>query len=348
MSKQAVLLVNLGSPDSPTKEDLLPYLDEFLMDKYVIDYPYILRAALVRGIILNTRPKKSAAAYQKIWWENGSPLIVISRRVQQALQQRLSIPVGLGMRYGKPTIEQGIKQILNEHPDLDNLFVIPLYPQYAESTTRTVEEKTKEVVKKNNWQFNLTFQPPFYKETNYIEALGESIRPYLFEYDHILFSYHGVPKRHVRKTDPTNNHCLKIENCCYKTNPRAQKYCYRHHCIETTNKVVEFLRLDPERYSISFQSRLGPDKWLEPFTDEMLEAFPQKGIKSLAVVCPAFVSDCLETLEEIGMEGKKEFLDAGGEKFIQIPCLNDNQGWIDTLEHYVKQFLSITSSKAEA
>lgn len=344
MSKQAVLLVNLGSPNSPTKEDVKPYLDEFLMDKYVIDYPYIARAALVKGIILNTRPKNSAAAYQKIWWSEGSPLIVISKRVQQALQERLSIPVGLGMRYGNPSIEFGLQELRENNPDLEDVFVIPLYPQYAESTTRTVEEKTKEVVQKNGWKLNITFQPPFYTEQNYIAALGESIRPYLFDFEHILFSYHGIPKRHVRKTDPTGNHCLQTESCCYKTNKQAQKYCYRHHCIETTNKVVEYLRLPKERYGISFQSRLGPDKWLEPFTDEVLEAYPSKGITSLAVVCPAFVSDCLETLEEIGMEGKEEFLAAGGKQFIQIPCLNDSTSWIDALELYVNQFRSIPAA----
>ena len=338
MSKQAVLLVNLGSPDSPTPKDVKPYLDEFLMDKYVIDYPYLGRAALVKGIILNTRPKKSAEAYSKIWWEEGSPLIVLSKRLQQAIQQKVNIPVGLGMRYGNPSIEFGIKELLNANPDLQDLFVIPLYPQYAESTTRTVMEKTEEVVKKNGWKLNILYQPPFYEEDHYIEALAESIRPYLFEYDHILFSYHGVPKRHVKKTDPTNSHCLQVENCCDVKNVMAQKNCYRHHCIATTKKVVDYLRLPKERYSVSFQSRLGPDKWITPFTDETLQAMPAQGITSVAVACPAFVSDCLETLEEIGMEGKDEFLEAGGENYIQIPCLNVDERWVNTLVRYIQQY----------
>ena len=165
------------------------------------------------------------------------------------------------------------------------------------------------------------------------------MKPYLDDYDHILFSYHGVPKRHVRKTDPTKNHCLQADYCCQQHNPQAQEKCYRHHCIETTNQVVDYLNLPPDRYTVSFQSRLGPDKWIRPFTDETLETFPEKGIKSVAVVCPAFVSDCLETLEEIGMEGKKEFYEAGGEKYIQIPCLNDSDEWIETLETYCRQYL---------
>lgn len=339
MKKEAVLLVNLGSPDSTNPKDVKTYLDEFLMDKYVIDYPYALRALLVKGIVLNVRPKKSAAAYSKIWWNEGSPLIILSEQLKALVQERLDVPVALGMRYGNPSIEFAIQNLLKKHPQISNLFVVPLYPQYAESTTRTVIEKTKEVIKKNKWNLQVTFQPPFFKEEIYIKALGESIRPYINQYEHFLFSYHGVPKRHVKKTDPTGSHCQKNGDCCAISNPQAQKNCYRHHCIETTNAVVNYLELPKEKYSVSFQSRLGPEKWIEPYTDKSIEELAHNGIKSLAVVCPAFVSDCLETLEEIGMEGKEEFIEAGGESFTQIPCLNTNKLWVDTLESYCNRFL---------
>ncbi len=341
MSKTAILLVNLGSPDSTEPKDVKRYLDEFLMDKYVIDYPYIFRALLVKGIILNVRPTKSAAAYKKIWWEEGSPLIVLSTQLAEEVKKKVNAPVALGMRYGNPSIESAISSLLQEHKELTNLFVIPLYPQYAESTTRTVIEKTQEVIHKNNWPISVQFQEPFYSEISYINALAKSIEPYVSKYDHILFSYHGVPERHVKKTDSTKSHCLQQEDCCSScTNPEAQSHCYRFHCFETTRAVVDKLKLEPGSYSISFQSRLGKDEWIKPYTDQRLEELPSQGIKKLAVACPAFVSDCLETLEEIGMEGKEEFLEAGGEEYIQIPCLNTNQEWVETLVQYSNNFLN--------
>ncbi len=340
MSKQAVLLVNLGSPDSTDPKDVKRYLNEFLMDKYVIDYPFLLRSFLVQGIILNVRPKKSAEAYSKIWWEEGSPLIILSEQVQEKLQKKLTVPVGLAMRYGNPSIEFSIKELRSQHPDLEDIYVIPLYPQYAESTVRTIVEKTKSVVSKNQWNINLHFQEPFYTEDHYIKALAESIRPYLTEYEHLLFSYHGVPQRHVKKTDPTNKHCMKVENCCEVPCEPAQELCYRQHCVATTHAVAKYLELPRDFYTITFQSRLGPEPWLQPYTDKTLEELPEKGIKNLAVVCPAFVSDCLETLEEISMEGKEEFLHAGGESYTQIPCLNADDAWIDVLATYSNQFLN--------
>lgn len=340
MSKQAVLLVNLGSPDSTDPKDVKRYLNEFLMDKYVIDYPYLLRSFLVQGIILRTRPKRSAEAYSKIWWEEGSPLIVLSQQVQAKLQEKLSVPVGLAMRYGSPSLEEGIQELRSKNPDLEDIYVIPLYPQYAESTVRTIAEKSEEVVKKNKWNVQLHYREPFYNEENYLKALAESIRPYVKEYDHILFSYHGIPQRHVKKTDPTNKHCMKVENCCEIPCGPAQEKCYRHHCVSVTQAVVDYLQIPKENYSMSFQSRLGPEPWLTPYTDKMLEEFPRKGVKSLAVVCPAFVSDCLETLEEISMEGKEEFMHAGGESYTQIPCLNTDDAWIEVLAMYSKQFLN--------
>lgn len=340
MQNSAVLLVNLGSPDSTDTKDVKRYLDEFLMDKYVIDVPYVFRALLVKGIILNTRPKKSAAAYKKIWWEEGSPLIVLSKQLQEKVQEKVSVPVGLGMRYGNPSIENSIKELMQKVPNLKNLFVVPLYPHYAQASSQTVEEKVISVVKKNKWPIEVTFQEPFYKEEQYINALTNSIKPFLTEYDYFLFSYHGVPERHVKNTDPTKSHCMKVEGCCSKTNPEAQNKCYRHHCVETTKAVVEKLGLTDKNHSISFQSRLAGEPWLKPYTDFEIERLAEEGIKKLAVICPAFVSDCLETLEEIGMEGKEEFLEAGGEQFTQIPCLNTNEEWVDTLTAYCNSFLN--------
>ncbi|MBX2846475.1 MAG: ferrochelatase [Saprospiraceae bacterium] len=340
MQNKAVLLVNLGSPDSTDPKDLKTYLGEFLMDEYVVDIPRPFRDLLVKGIILNTRPKKSAEAYARIWWDEGSPLIILSQQVQEKLQAKLDVPVGLGMRYGNPSIEHSIKELLKEVPNLEELFVIPLYPQYAEATTRTVMEKTLNVAKANNWAFNITFQEPFYDEETYLNALANSIKPYLNDWDYFLFSYHGVPVNHVKKTDPTKKHCQRVEDCCNKHNESAQKLCYRHHCVVTTNKVVEQLGLSKDQHSISFQSRLGPTKWLMPYTDKEIERLAHEGVKKLAIISPAFVSDCLETLEELGLEGKEEFLEAGGEDFIQIPCLNTNDEWVDTLVQYCNTFLN--------
>ncbi|MEL6676368.1 MAG: ferrochelatase [Bacteroidota bacterium] len=333
---RGTLIVNLGSPDSTEVKDVKTYLNEFLMDERVIDAPLWLRKFLVQGIILNTRPKKSAKAYKKIWWEEGSPLVVISERVLAKLQHRVDEPVALGMRYGNPSIKAGIEALLEENPDLEEVFMIPLYPHYAMSSFETVVVKAEEVIAAHFPHLKLTTQKAFFDENTYIEALTDSIRPHLPEQmDHLLFSYHGIPERHVKKSDPTKQHCLKVENCC-KVASEAHDYCYRHQVFRTTELVAEKLGLEKSQFSVSFQSRLGPDPWLKPSTAKQLEEFPDEGIKHLAIVCPAFVSDCLETIEEIGMEGQEEFLEAGGESFTMIPCLNDADNWVDVLAGYVR------------
>ncbi len=324
--KKGILLVNLGSPDSPEVKDVKPYLDEFLMDERVIDVPPLARSLLVRGIILNTRPKKSAAAYKSIWWDEGSPLIVISKRLQAAVQQHTNLPVGLGMRYGNPSIEQGVRNMLAEHSDLTDITVIPLYPHYAMSSYETVAVKVQQVFGEHFPQLRFSLVDAFYKDTRYLDVLARSIKDQLpADYDHILFSYHGIPERHVRKSDITKSHCLSVENCCAVDSP-AHTFCYRHQTLASTEGVTQRLEVPKEKYSNSFQSRLD-SKWLRPFTDKQLETFPAKGIKKLVVICPAFVSDCLETIEEIGEEGRASFLNAGGEEFTLIPCLNDSEDW---------------------
>ncbi|MBT8305978.1 MAG: ferrochelatase [Maribacter sp.] len=331
---KGVLLVNLGSPDSPTAKDVKPYLDEFLMDPRVIDVPKWLRNIIVRGIILQTRPKKSAAAYQKIWWEEGSPLIVISERFSQKVTKEVNIPVALGMRYGSMSIKKALRELNDK--GCDDVLLVPLYPQYAMSSFETVVVKTMEEQQKYFPNMHLTTLPAFYKNEEYIKVLSESITKGLkgFEYDHILFSYHGIPERHIRKSDPTKFHC-KIDNKCCATISVAHHSCYRHQCYKTTEKVTQYLGLDGSKFSVSFQSRLPNDPWLKPFTDFEFERLAKEGKKRLAVVTPAFVADCLETLEEIAMEGKEQFEEAGGETYKHIPCLNDSDAWVQVMANWI-------------
>ncbi len=334
MTNKAVLLVNLGSPDSTSVKDVRKYLDEFLMDRNVIDVPYPIRALIVKGFILPFRPKKSAEAYASIWWQEGSPLIVISQQLFQKVKNKVNVPVALAMRYGNPSIENTLKDLLAEYPDLKEIKIIPLYPHYAMATTKTVIEKTHEVIQKNKWQLKLDALESFYNEPDYITALSHSIQPYLQNnFDYFLFSYHGIPERHVKKTDVTKNHCLKTADCC-NVKSEAHQFCYRHQTIETTRLVAEKLALQPTQYSQSFQSRLGQDAWLKPYTEPELTRLAKAGVKRIAVVCPAFVADCLETLEEIAVRGKVVFVEAGGEDLQLIPCLNDNDEWADVLASY--------------
>ena len=332
--------MNLGSPDSTKVRDLRRYLDEFLMDERVIDKPWLFRALLVKGIIVPFRAPKSAEAYEKIWTEEGSPLIVHTIHLQKALQSRIQEPVEIAMRYGNPTPEAAYEKLLQKQPDLSEVIVLPLYPHYAMSSYETGVEYMKEVYNKKKYSFKLSFIPPFYNEENYLNALAENIRPYLQQkHDHILFSYHGIPERHIRKSDVTGCHCLETENCCEVASP-AHQFCYRHQVKTTTKLVTEKLGIPTDKYSISFQSRLGKG-WLTPFTDFRLAEMPKEGIKNLLILCPAFVSDCLETLEEIAMRGKEIFMLAGGESFTMIPCLNTHPLWVDAVENYMRKGLKL-------
>ncbi|WP_396144628.1 ferrochelatase [Flavobacterium sp.] len=334
---KGVLLVNLGSPESPTAKDVKPYLDEFLMDKYVIDVPFLLRALLVRGIILQTRPKKSAAAYARIWWDEGSPLVVISQRMHKKVQEKSSIPVALAMRYGTMTIEKGLQELREK--GVTEVMLLALYPQYAMASTTTIWELADDLVRTKFPEMILTKVPAFYNKPDYIQALANSIKKHLdtFEYDHLLFSYHGIPKRHIRKTDVTKSHCAIDGSCCNTPSP-VHEFCYRHQCYETTKQVVKLLGIPEGKYSQTFQSRLAGDKWLTPYTDVEVNKMPEKGIKKLAVVTPAFVSDCLETLEEIAMEANEQFLHHGGEEFMAIPCMNDGDEWCGVVANWIKEW----------
>jgi ferrochelatase len=336
--KRGIILMNLGSPDSTTVKDVRRYLNEFLMDERVIDKPYLLRKVLVGGIIVPFRAPKSAEAYKSIWTAQGSPLIELTRQLQNALQKQTSAPVEIAMRYGNPSVESAYDKLSDKVPGLEEVVAIPLYPHYAMSSYETAVAYAREVHSKNRYPFKLTFIKPFYNQSNYINALAETIRPYLSKpYDHILFSYHGIPERHVMKTDPTGSHCLKVDNCC-SVNSVAHATCYRHQIITTTRLVAEKLQIPQAKFSFSFQSRLGRDEWLKPYTAKRFEEMPGEGIKKLLIVCAAFVSDCLETLEEIAVEGRDSFVRSGGESLTLIPCLNTHSLWVETLSNWIKEY----------
>ena len=342
--------MNLGSPDSPETKDLKPYLSEFLMDERVIDKPKWLRSILVKGIIVPFRAPKSALKYKTIWTPEGSPLVVHTKKLTALVREKFDEPVYYCMRYGNPATKDILKQIHEENPGLENIIFFPLYPHYAMSSYETAVVQAEELHKAAGYQSVIKIVPPFYNHSSYINALANSIRPYINgEYDHILFSYHGIPERHVKKTDCTGTHCLKQEDCC-NVPSAAHSFCYRHQVITTTELVAAQLNLEKSKYSFSFQSRLGRDPWLKPFTVDQLEHFPKKGIKKLLVVCPAFVSDCLETLEEIQMEGNEDFLKAGGESLTMIPAMNENADWIDCAAELIKNEImhdNIMLQKAE-
>jgi protoporphyrin/coproporphyrin ferrochelatase len=328
MSKPGVLLVNLGSPDSPSVRDVRRYLREFLMDGRVLDAPWPIRFGVVHFSILPFRPRLASEAYQSIWTRQGSPLVVTSQQVRAELQRRVPVPVELAMRYQNPSVKGAVTRLIDQ--GVDELLLIPLFPHYAMSSYETAVEAVKAELARQAPRTTLRVQPPYYHQPQYIDALVASASDYLKrEYDHLLFSFHGLPERHLRKSDPTGCHCLATENCCSTQHP-AQATCYRAQCFRTVEAFVAGAGV--ARYSVAFQSRLGREPWMRPYTDHELARLAQQGVRKLLVICPAFVADCLETLEEIGMRGRETFLSAGGAEFTLIPCLNDHPAWIDALE----------------
>jgi ferrochelatase len=334
---QAILLVNLGSPDSPAVPDVRRYLNEFLMDGRVIDSPWLVRRFVV-GMILINRPKESAHAYEKVWTKEGSPLVAISRRVQELLQRRVSVPVALAMRYQNPSIESAVKNLAAQ--GATEVLLIPQFPHYAMSSYETAVVRVNEVAKKFAPRMKIAVQPPYGDAPDYIAALAASAADFLKrDFDHLLFSFHGIPERHVKKSDPTGCHCLRVENCCEVASP-AHATCYRAQCFQTAKLFVAKADVPAGKWSVSFQSRLGKDPWLKPYTDYELPRLATEGKKRMLVICPAFVSDCLETIEEIGMRGAEEFASGGGQEFTRIPCMNEHPAWIDALENMAKKFLA--------
>ncbi len=335
MSKRAVLLCNLGSPDGPDIPSVRRYLRQFLMDPLVIQLPWILRGLIVALFVLPFRPKLSAHAYQSVWMEEGSPLTVLSRRLLTAVRKKTDVPVAMAMRYGKPGIESKIMQLTGDN-GVDEILLIPLYPHYADSTVKTSTREAERVIAHHELKVKLRIIEPFYQEESYIDALVSSTAPWINQdndFDHILFSYHGLPESHLSKADVTGGHCLKKADCCQTPSP-AHATCYRHQLLRTTECFVQKAGLKPEQYSIAYQSRLGRAKWLEPSTVNTLEQLARDGVKNLLVLCPAFVTDCLETLEEIGIQGSDVFRQAGGDSLTLIPCLNDHDAWVKVVANW--------------
>jgi ferrochelatase len=325
MNGSGLLLLNLGSPDSFSVPDVRKYLGEFLMDERVIDVPFPIRSMIVRGLILPFRPRRSAYAYSRIWTKEGSPLKVITESFKNEVERIIDMPAAVAMRYGNPKPAAAIEELRKKCGRLNRIFIAPMYPHYAMSSYETAVEHAVEQIPGD---VEVHILKPFYKETGYIDCLAESIRQHLdAPFDHILFSYHGLPVRHLKKADRTNRHCYSSPHCC-DVPSEAWGTCYKHQVTQTTKLVAEKLALAPSKYSIAFQSRLWRDEWIKPFTSQVLGEFPSKGIKRLVVVCPAFVADCLETLEEIGITGKEGFLKAGGESLKVVPCLNTFAPWV--------------------
>jgi len=335
---QGVLLINLGTPDAPETGAVRRYLHEFLGDPRVLDIPPLGRAALLYGVILPFRPQRSAEAYRKIWMPQGSPLLVHGNALRDRLQDALGPgwAVELGMRYGRPSLASAIEKLRGR--GVQELTVVPLYPQYASSSTGSSLERVYRLVGEA-WNVEaLRVLPPFYGRPEFLDAFADVGRPVLAEAraDHVLFSFHGLPERQVKKSDPTGAHCLQRADCCDVQVP-ANRWCYRMQCFFTARELAQRLGLELGRWTVTFQSRLGRTPWIRPYTDVVIPELARKGVKRLAVFCPAFVADCLETLEEIGIRAKDQFLASGGEALTLVPSLNAHPSWVRGLTKMVRE-----------
>ena len=325
---KGILLINLGSPRDLELTSIKDYLKEFLSDDLVIDYPKLLQQILVNWIIIPSRYKNTREAYSEIWTEDGSPLIHDTLVLGEKVSAKSGTLVEVSMRYQFPSIEEGLKKL--KAKGCSEIFVVPLYPHYAMSTILTTEREVKRIESKLGLDLRLNFIGAFYNEGGYISSLSDVInRNRQKESDFLLFSYHGIPNRHLTKTDPTKNHCLKVKNCC-EIESKAKPFCYKAQVLETSKLCAKKLELKDNEWGVSFQSRIGPG-WIQPFTDKELVRLAEEGIQNLDVVCPAFVTDNLETLEEMNIRGRETFLEAGGKSFKYIPCLNDEESWVDFL-----------------
>ena len=321
--KQGVILCNLGTPDAPQTTELRRYLKEFLSDPRVVEVPRLIWWLILNVVILRIRPRRSAKLYRSVWTEQGSPLLVHSRAQVEGVQRVLSekykkdVPVVLGMRYGNPSIESAIKRLTEQN--VRNIIVLPLYPQYSGATTGSTFDALAKSLTKLRWVPELHFIGGYRQSPSYIEASCASIRHHIKEQgepDKFMFSYHGTPERYLKNGDPY--HCF---------------------CHQTTRLVRESLNLPEDKVMTTFQSRFGREPWLQPYTDKTLEQLPADGIKKVALICPGFSSDCLETIEEIDAEGREIFMHAGGEEFHYIPCLNNDEAHIEALAEIVSHQL---------
>ena len=331
-----VLLINLGTPDAPHTKEVRRYLAEFLSDPRVLDIPWPARMALLHGVILRTRPAKSAEAYQQVWTEAGSPLLVFGEALAEGVAASLGqgFRVALGMRYGNPSIASALDRLLAE--PLERLIVLPLFPQWSTAATESALVKFREEFARRSERPPVVEVHDFYDEPRFIGAFAEVARPVLAEFrpDHVLFSYHGLPERQVKRTAPA--HCFTYEGCCDAVSV-ANRRCYRAQCFATTRALVAALELDAPQTSTSFQSRLGRTPWIQPYTDLVLPELAKSGVKRLAVMCPAFVADCLETLEEIELRAAEQWREEGGEALRLVPSLNAHPAWIEAVADWVRE-----------
>ncbi|ANM30098.1 ferrochelatase [Acidobacteria bacterium Mor1] len=330
--KTGLLLLNLGTPESPAPSDVRPYLRQFLSDPRVLDIPGWKRWLILNLFILPFRPKESGEAYEKVWTDEGSPLLVYGRQLTNKVQERLGeeIVVDLAMRYGEPSIPGTLRRMREQ--GVDRIVVFPLYPQYSSAATgSSLEEVFREAGKLWNTPW-IQVVPPFYHEDVYLDVQARVARPHLEEIDPevVFFSFHGLPERHMRKSDETGRHCLETPGCCEKI-VEANRNCYSAQCYHTAGKLADKLGIPMEKRVICFQSRLGRDPWIKPYTDELIVEHAKAGKKRAVILSPAFVADCLETLEELAMRGREDWEEHGGELFRLVPSVNAEDDWADAV-----------------
>ncbi len=343
MARTGLLLVNLGTPAAPRTREVRTYLREFLSDPRVLDMPALGRALLLYGVILPFRPRKSAEAYRKVWTDRGSPVLFhgldLAAKVQTALGPE--IPVELAMRYQRPSVAEALDKMRAAR--VDRIAVMPLFPHYSSAAWGSAAEKVA-LEAGRRWNVPaLQFVPPFFDHPAYLEALARTARPALhtFRPDRVLMSFHGLPERQVRKSDESasRDHCLASPSCCDEIGP-ANRHCYRAQCLATARGLAARLGLEAERYEVAFQSRLGRTPWIRPYTDERVRELANTGVKRLAVLSPAFVADCLETLEELGIRARDDFRAHGGEELLLVPALNSRDVWVDALIQIVRDAIA--------
>jgi ferrochelatase len=340
--KTGILLINLGTPDSPSTQDVRIYLRELLSCKRVIDINPVARWFVLNLLILPFRPKKSAKAYKKIWMDEGSPLLVFSEKLKTALLEEFAekdIPIELGMQCRKPSLKTAIGKLRGQN--CDQIIVLPLYPQYASSSYGAAIEDLYKVIL-NDWNMPyLRIIPPFFSDSRFIDAWAKIGLPYIEKkHDHVLFSFHGLPLRHLKKSDYTGKWCQNDYSCC-KELIDENRNCYSAQCFQTAKLLAKSLKIEEENWSVSFQSRLGRDEWIKPYTDPYLKELAEKGMKRVVVFCPSFVADCLETIEEIGISSAEHFKEYGGEELILVPSLNNHPEWVRALTSIIRQQLAV-------
>jgi len=332
ISVKAIWLIQLGTPSDSSTSAVRRYLNEFLTDPRMIDLPSLVRHILVKGIIVPLRAPKSAEAYRSIWTSEGSPLLKYSRDLQRELQKALGkTPVLLSMRYGSPSIAEGWKEL--QKMGANRALIVPLFPQYSSATNASIMDKIAEQFRSSENIPTLDVFPPFYDAPGFIAAMAEKAPPNLLDYDKVLFSFHGYPERFLRRGSPV---CLADRSCCDNVSIENQ-FCYRAHSVATAKSLASYLKIPADKWTYSFQSRLGGTKWTEPYTDVVLENWGKAGVKKIVVFCPSFVSDCIETLEEIGIRERERFLNAGGEELELVPCVNSSPSFVNFMSSEIQR-----------